>query len=135
MILHVDASSGVPPYEQLRAQLAEMILSGLLPAGHRLPPIRQLANDLGIAPGTVARVYTELESEGMVMSRVRHGTVVAAQKRPTAARLKGQAGDAARSYALTSRRLGLSLDDAIDALRRRWADLSDSDDLVPRQGR
>src|SRR5688572_13587484 len=111
MILHVDTSSAVPPYEQLRAQLADMVLSGSLPAGRRLPPIRQLANDLGLAPGTVARVYTELESAGMVVSRVRHGTVVSALKRPTARRAKGQAGEAARHYALASRRLGLSLED------------------------
>ena len=78
MILDVDPASPVPAYEQVRSQLAEMILAGALPAGHRLPPIRQLAADLGLAPGTVGRVYQELEASGLVISRVRHGTTVAA---------------------------------------------------------
>ncbi|MEI2777810.1 MAG: hypothetical protein V9G19_17970 [Tetrasphaera sp.] len=53
MVLDVDLGSPVPPYEQLRAQLATMITCGTLPAGHRLPPIRQLAADLGLATGTI----------------------------------------------------------------------------------
>jgi hypothetical protein len=46
--------SSVPPFEQIRSQLHDLIRSGALPAGHRLPSIRQLAGDLRVAPGTVA---------------------------------------------------------------------------------
>jgi DNA-binding transcriptional regulator YhcF (GntR family) len=46
-----------PPYEQLRRQLADLIGSGVLTTGDRLPPVRQLAADLGLAAGTVARTY------------------------------------------------------------------------------
>ena len=79
MIIDVDPASPVPAFEQVRAQLAQMIASGVLPEGHRLPPIRQLAADLALAPGTVARVYRELEHDGLIKSRVRHGTVVTAR--------------------------------------------------------
>jgi DNA-binding transcriptional regulator YhcF (GntR family) len=134
MILEVDTTSAVPAYEQLRSQLAEMILSGALPKGHRLPAIRQLANDLGLAPGTVARVYRELELNGMVVSRVRHGTIVAALRRPKAAAARGQLGEAARGYALASRRLGLSLEDAVKALKRGWADIGGEDGILTGRG-
>lgn len=77
MILRVDASSAVPPYEQVRSQIATMVATGVLPVGRRLPTIRQLAADLGLAGGTVARAYRELEQGGLIDSRGRHGTFIA----------------------------------------------------------
>lgn len=77
MILRVDSGSAVPPYDQIRGQLATMIATGILPAGRRLPSIRQLAADLGLAGGTVARAFRELEQCGLITSRGRHGTFVA----------------------------------------------------------
>ncbi len=120
MVIDVDTASAVPAFEQVRAQIAGMIASGVLVPGHRLPPIRQLAADLGLAPGTVARVYRELESAGLVSSRVRHGTVVAPGGRQPAAESREQLVAAARAYAATARRLGLPLDEAVTALRRGW---------------
>lgn len=73
----VDLSSPVPPYEQIRSQVTALVQGGVLPAGARLPTIRALAADLGVAAGTVARAYTELEAAGLVTSRRRTGTVVA----------------------------------------------------------
>lgn len=120
MIIDVDLASAVPPFEQVRGQLSAMILAGVLPAGHRLPPIRQLAADLGLAPGTVARVYRELEGAGLVASRVRHGTVVTAPKPPSPAAAREQAEDAARTFVLAVRQVGLTLDDALGAVRGAW---------------
>ncbi|MGN6687719.1 MAG: GntR family transcriptional regulator, partial [Actinomycetales bacterium] len=68
MILTVDTVSPVPPYEQIRGQIEAMVAAGSLVTGERLPPIRQLANDLGVATGTVARAYTELERQGLIAS-------------------------------------------------------------------
>ena len=73
----VDVTSGVPPYEQIRGQVASLIAAGALPAGTRLPTVRDLAADLGIAVGTAVRAYRELETAGLVVSRRRTGTVVA----------------------------------------------------------
>ena len=69
VILDVDPQSAVPPYEQLRAQVTGLVTTGGLPPGTRLPSIRQLAGDLGLAPGTVARAYRELEAAGVVATR------------------------------------------------------------------
>ncbi|MEP7022860.1 MAG: GntR family transcriptional regulator [Actinomycetota bacterium] len=76
--LTVDTGNPTPPYEQLRRQLAELIQSSALTPGDRLPPLRQLAADLGLAVGTVARAYRELESAGLVSSRRGGGTRVSA---------------------------------------------------------
>lgn len=73
----VDVSSSTPPYEQLRRQIALAASSGALPPGTRLPSVRALAADLGLAPGTVARAYKELEAGGVVVTAGRRGTVIA----------------------------------------------------------
>lgn len=75
--VQVDLASPIPPYEQIRSQLASLIATGALTAGMRLPTVRDLAADLGVAVGTVRRAYTELEGAGLVVSRRRTGTVVA----------------------------------------------------------
>lgn len=74
--LHVTTTDPTPPYEQLRRQFVELIQSGVLAAGDRLPPLRQLAADLGLAVGTVARTYRELEAAELVVSRRGGGTRV-----------------------------------------------------------
>src|SRR3954452_21590897 len=97
----VDVKSPTPPYEQIRSQIAAYVQSGLLADGTRLPTMRALAADLGVATGTVARAYSELESAGLVASRRRTGTVVTSghaapepaeqRVRTTAAELAAQA--------------------------------------------
>lgn len=76
--VRVDTTSQVPPYEQIRAQLAALIVTGRLAEGDRLPTVRQLATDLGLAPGTVARAYRELEAGELIRTRRGAGTRVAA---------------------------------------------------------
>jgi DNA-binding transcriptional regulator YhcF (GntR family) len=112
-MLEVDPRSATPPYEQLREQLAALVRFGALPVGTRLPTIRQLAGDLGLAPGTVARTYRELEAAGLVVSRGRHGTTVTTAERPAPVPLL----DAARRYVADVRRLGMGQDDALTAVR------------------
>ncbi|WP_066293385.1 GntR family transcriptional regulator [Arthrobacter sp. B6] len=75
--IFVDLRSATPPYEQIRSQVSSLIATGALPLGSRLPTVRSLAADLGIAAGTVARAYKELEAAGLIESRRRNGTVVA----------------------------------------------------------
>ena len=115
MILQVDHASAVPPYEQIREQIVALVGSGSLSEGSRLPAIRQLANDLGLAPGTVARAYRELEADGIVSSRVRHGTVVRSRSAPPTAQGDYRLLAAARAYALAARGLGIGRDDAVRA--------------------
>ena len=73
----MDLDSATPPYEQIRAQISSLIALGTLAPGSRLPTVRSLAADLGIAAGTVARAYRELEQARLIETRRRNGTVVA----------------------------------------------------------
>ena len=73
----LDTASPVPPFEQIRSRVAELIVSGTLAGGQRLPAVRQLAGDLRVAPGTVARAYKELETAGLLVTRRGAGTRVA----------------------------------------------------------
>lgn len=111
MDLTVDPGDAVPPYEQVRRRLHDLITAGTLPDGERLPPVRQLAGDLGLAAGTVARAYKELEQEGLVTTRRGAGTRV---RRPGGtpereAVLRRQA----ETYVARARELGFS-DSEID---------------------
>ena len=74
----IDAADPTPPFEQLRRQLDELISTGFLVDGERLPSVRQLASDLSLATGTVARAYAELEKGELVLSRRGAGTRVTA---------------------------------------------------------
>ena len=124
MILEVDPSGAVPPYEQIRAQLTGLITSGALPPGTRLPTIRQLAGDLGVAPGTVGRAYHELEQAALVTSRGRHGTRVA--PRPVAAEVAVQRpllDEAAASFVAAALRSGADMAQALDAVRRMFGEV------------
>jgi DNA-binding transcriptional regulator YhcF (GntR family) len=104
MILRVDPDSPVPPYEQVRAQIAALARDGELPAGARLPTVRALAADLGIAVNTVARAYRELETAGLVETRGRHGTFVTHR----AGGVPAEAERLAARYAEETHRLGLA---------------------------
>lgn len=117
MILEVDLASAVPPYEQIRAQITALARAGALAVGARLPPIRQLAADLGVASGTVARAYRELESDGIVATRGRHGTTVIAANTDVAA--SGLLPSVGR-FVTDARRQGVSLDVLLDAVRAAW---------------
>lgn len=75
--LLIDPHAAYPPFEQLRRQLIEQIVSGHLFEGTKLPSVRRLAADLALAPNTVARAYRELEAEGYLITQGRNGTIVA----------------------------------------------------------
>lgn len=109
-MISFDPRSPTPPYEQVRAQLARQVHSGELAPGTRLPSVRRLAGDLGLAVNTVARAYRELEQAGLVATRGRNGTVVTGTD-------ETRAVDAAAAYAATVRGLGLPRDRALEIVR------------------
>jgi GntR family transcriptional regulator len=119
LILRVDPASPVPPYEQIRGQLTTMIATGVLSGGARLPSIRQVASDLGLAGGTVARAYRELESQGAIQTRGRHGTFVAGRAvKAWEAQRDGLLTEAVRDFALQVGQLGVDPEVALARVRR-----------------
>ncbi|KAB7787582.1 GntR family transcriptional regulator [Bifidobacterium cebidarum] len=113
--LVIRESSPTPVYEQIRAQIEGMVKVGALRDGDKLPSVRQLAGDLRLAPGTVAKAYAELAERGVIetapgrAARIRR---VATIPEPLL--------QAAQTYAEQSHRLGATFEDALNALRAQW---------------
>ena len=112
--IHLDASSGDAPYEQIRNQIVVQVSAGRLAAGTRLPTVRALAESLGVAANTVARAYRELEHAGVVTTRGRAGTVVNGDGADRASK------EAALAYADAMRALGVGQDKALELVRRAF---------------
>jgi len=121
MLVTVDDHSPIPPSEQLRSQLALMIAGGALASETRLPSVRQLAADLKLAPGTVARVYKDLEASGHVVTH-KTGTRVATLGPRADQERRRHLDDAAQQFAQRSTRAGFKLSEALDAVRRAYRD-------------
>lgn len=107
-LLKNDVHADVPLFEQIRVALIEAVRAGSLPAGTRLPTVRELAKQLGLAVNTVARAYRELEAGGVVETRGRFGTFVASSDPAEAAMTQ-----AAAAFVATARAVGLGKADAL----------------------
>lgn len=107
-----------PPFEQVRLQVTALIESGRLAPGDRLPAVRQLADDLGLAAGTVARAYKELEGSGLVTTARGAGTRVAARPEAASAGSLARLDDAAEAYLDRAAALGATPAQAALALER-----------------
>jgi GntR family transcriptional regulator len=128
--LTIDADSATAPFEQVRTQIAAAVAAGRLSAGTKLPTVRRLAAELGLAANTVARAYRELEADAVITTRGRRGTFVRSEivDNPTA---HSHAADIARAsaadYVHTVRRLGLNSQEAVRLVENTW----NQDELTP----
>ncbi|HUF73999.1 MAG TPA: GntR family transcriptional regulator [Gammaproteobacteria bacterium] len=114
--------SGLPIYRQLLEQIRRMVASGQLAPGTELPSIRDLAVRHAINPMTVSKVYSLLESEGVLeRNRGKPMTVAArrAGKAPLAARLEALEPHL-ENLILAARQLELDSHELVDALRSKW---------------
>jgi GntR family transcriptional regulator len=128
-MLSISLASPVPIHDQLVAGLRGLIAAGSLAKGDELPPVRQLAADLGINLNTVARAYRELTDDGLLASTRGRGTVVIATvERPSGPkadeRKRIEAGIAA---ALTDAKIAGLARETVEAivnrqLSRLWAE-------------
>ena len=110
-MIDLDSASSTPPYEQIRSQLAADVDTGALQPGDRLPTVRRLAEDLGVAANTVARAYRELEQAGVIETRGRAGSFV------TGDQVTRKAKAAAVAYLAETKALGLSAAEALALVR------------------
>lgn len=113
MQFSLDDSSSVAKNEQLHQQIQDAVKSGQLAAGTKLPTVRALATELGVAPYTVARAYRQLEDLGVIETHGRNGTIVSTFGDET----QQQAQQAAQAYATRIRLLGVHADAALELVR------------------
>ncbi|CBT76130.1 MULTISPECIES: GntR family transcriptional regulator [Glutamicibacter] len=94
--IKIEPTSGIAPYQQVREQILAAIAKGKLAPGTKLPSVRALAGNLNLAVNTVAKVYKELELQGAVVTRGRHGTIVQAAENRAEQEVSDAAADLAR---------------------------------------
>lgn len=118
MRLRLDTTTPIPPFEQIRAQLALHVAAGRLRPGDRLPTIRTLAVELDVSPNTVARAYRELIATGIAKAAGRAGTFIA--DAPSVAHDVVQRNllleDAAQHLARVAQETGAGLDETLEVL-------------------
>ena len=114
VLITLDPDSQVPPYEQVREQVRAQVEAGRLPPGTRLPTVRGLAGELGLAANTVARAYRELEALGLIETRGRAGSVVSGDGVGRAAR------QAAADFVERAVALGVDEEEAVRLVRRAY---------------
>jgi len=118
MRIRLDPRTPVPPFEQIRAQLALGVAAGRLKPGERLPPIRELAAELEVSTNTIARAYRELIHEGIAEAAGRRGTRITAEP-PVAhdvAHRSEQLEEAADRFAAVAGELNAETDEALEAI-------------------
>ena len=114
-MISIDSNAPEAPYEQVREQVRAQVAAGELAPGTKLPTVRRLAGDLGLATNTVARAYRELEALGVIETRGRAGSVVTGGGVDRAAR------EAAHAYAEQLKALGLDETEGVRLLRRAFS--------------
>lgn len=112
IVLTLDPDTTEPPFRQLKAQIVEGIHRGKLTPGTRMPAIRAMAADVGVAARTAAKVYSELEDAGLLEGRGRSGTYVTDPDLTTAVLTR-----AAEEFAERAAGSGFTVDEAIAAVR------------------
>ncbi|WP_432557710.1 GntR family transcriptional regulator [Granulicoccus sp. GXG6511] len=112
-MLHIEGPIGTS--EELRAFVVTRIESGAWVPGERLPSVRRLADQLGLAPNTVAKAYRELEAGGWVHTAGRRGTMIAERFDGNA---EARGLELALDYLKAMRGLGFDTDDAVLFLHR-----------------
>ncbi len=111
-MISIDPQAPEPPYVQVREQIRAQVDAGELGPGTRLPAVRRLAEDLGLAANTVARAYRELEVLGVIETRGRGGSIV------TGGGVERSAREAAQEYAAKLRALGVGAEEGVELLLR-----------------
>ena len=115
----VDSTSPTPIYAQLDRSIRAAIATGELEAGAQLPTVRQLAVDLTVNANTVARVYAQLERDGILETRRGVGTFVRESPSPQAARAhrERELRELIRRFVGDAALLGFTLSELISQLR------------------
>lgn len=116
IVQDLDVSAKTPVFEQIVDQIRQRVVTGELPAGTKLPAVRALAADLGVAVNTVAKAYRRLEAEGTVITSGRNGTVVES----LADTQNTELNDAVQKLIVSARQRGLTKDQTMGMIARLW---------------
>jgi DNA-binding transcriptional regulator YhcF (GntR family) len=114
VMLTINPKAGEPPFEQVRRYFATAAAEGRIKPGYRLPTVRELASELGLAVNTVARAYRELAADGIIITQGRRGSFIAGAPDASGAEV------AIGYFISAAKRRGMSIVEAQDLLAERW---------------
>ena len=122
-MFHLNETSGIPVYLQLREQILHAISRGKLRPGDQLPTVREVAIDLSINPNTVNRAYAELERDGVLKSTRGRGTFIAEPASATGvAKRRDRLVDIAKRAIAEAVSFGFTAEELVSAIKRAAAD-------------
>lgn len=123
-MFHIDNKSSKAIYEQITEQMKYHVLCGNLKSGDAIPSVRKLALDLNITPGTVAKVYQELEREGIIETIRGKGTFIAEkiELKPDEGKLSMVKKDL-KSAILELKMMGYSKDDVTSLVKNLYKEM------------
>jgi GntR family transcriptional regulator len=119
--LRIDPTDATPIWSQIEEGLRRLVASGALAPGAAVPSVRDLARELRINPATVAKAYQRLTEAGVLTVRRGDGTYVA-EKPPAMGKTERTRllREAAVRFASLAATLGVSPEEAIDAVEAAW---------------
>jgi GntR family transcriptional regulator len=118
--IYVNPYDSKPLYRQIVGEIKDIIASGKLKEGEKLPTVRELALSLSVNPNTVARAYRELEREGFIETFTGKGTFVS---RKVSARVSGKLEQLIRAVIIESRRNGITIENLCKKIKERSEEL------------
>src|SRR5438034_11071763 len=116
----VEFRHGVPVFEAVVYAVKKAVVSGQLVAGDRFPSVRTLSQELKINPNTAHKVIATLVHEGLLDVQPGVGTTVAKVAAATIPQRNALLGDEVERLVVEAKRLGLELEDLLQAARRQW---------------
>jgi GntR family transcriptional regulator len=119
--------SGVSLYEQVVYAARKAIVAGQLRPGDSFPSVRTLSRELKINPNTAHKVIFFLTNEGLLEVKPGIGTVVAELPRSTVAARSGLLGRELEQLVVQAKKLGMELDDVVDAVQQHWEKIGGKD--------
>jgi GntR family transcriptional regulator len=126
---HLDASSGVAPYQQVVQQVRHALRLGLLGVGDQLPTVKEAATSLTVNPNTVLKAYKELEVLGLVAARPGIGVFVTTTLSDDSLAAHGPLRQSLQRWLAQARRAGLD-EESIEALFRAVVRSSTVEDVA-----
>ena len=116
----IDVKSRTPIFEQLRHNITELALSGILAPDEQLPSVRALACDLAINPNTIQKAYAELERDGIIYSLPARGSFISSDLSAAASSAKAEARNSVSNAIRQAKLLGITKKELVELLEREW---------------
>ena len=116
----VDLKSGLPAYEQVVYAVKKAVVAGVLKPGDVFPSVRKMSQELRINPNTAHKVVVALVEEGLLEVKPGIGTVVSAAPAATQGQRSQLLGTEVERVVVDARKLGVGVEEMVDAIRAHW---------------